>query len=154
MRRPSVPLRRPGIALTAVLAQLTLLFMVWSLANRQCTTTIGMEEALRRRTDQQAGKRSALAVGLGLLETGIPAEEKLDEFGAYSCFVVFLDVSSETLVRYTLIFQHLPDPEPESEPPSSRWSLTAVPYDPVAHLDVEGPITTFEPSPPEPPESP
>jgi hypothetical protein len=153
MRRPIAPPRRPGIALTAVLAQLTLLFMVWSLANRQCTTTIGMEEALRRRTDQQAGKRSALAVGLGLLETGLPAEEKLDDLGAYSCFVVFLDVPSGALVRYTLIFQRLPDPEPLPDPPPSHWSLTAVPYDPVAHLDVEGPITTFEPT-PEPPESP
>lgn len=147
MRRPPVSLRRPGIALTAVLAQLTLLFMVWSLANRQCTATIGMEEALSQRTDQQAGKRSALAVGLGLLETGLPAEEKLDEFGSYSCFVTFLDVPTGNLVRYTLIFQRLPDPEPLPDPPPSHWSLTAVRYDPVTHIDVEGPMTTFEPPP-------
>ncbi|WP_169979080.1 hypothetical protein [Tautonia rosea] len=145
MRRPLVPLRRPGIALTAVLAQLTLLFMAWSLANRQCTATIGMEEALSRRTDQHAGTLSAIAVGLGLLETGLPAEDKLDEFGSYSCFVMFLDVTTGTLVRYTLIFQRLPVPDPLPDPPSSHWSLTAVPYDPVTHLDVEGPMTTFEP---------
>ncbi|RUL84184.1 hypothetical protein [Tautonia sociabilis] len=138
--RPPRP-GRPGLALVAVLAHLTLIFMAWSLANRQCASTIGLEEAIERRQSRQAGSLSALALGVALLETGTPDPAKLSGSPpTYKCFVEVIVDGAVT--PYTLTFVEL-DPSVSSSPPTSRWSVSAAPYDAEEDIGIEGPITSF-----------
>lgn len=109
------------MALIAVLAQLTLIFMVWSLANRQCTATIGMEESLSRREWRQAGSLTALSYGVGLLETGQPPDIVLEgDPRTYRCTVEVAQNGSPA--TYTLSFV-------EMDAATGRWSVSAAPYD-------------------------
>jgi hypothetical protein len=122
VRPPRVD-RRAGLALIAVLAQLTLIFMVWSLANRQCASTIAVEEALGRRAWRQSGSLAALAFGVGLLEAGEPPEAVLGLEGnpdAYRCTVEVAQGGSTA--SYTLTYVRLDEP-------TGRWSVSAAPYD-------------------------
>lgn len=160
MRR-TAPARPRGIALIAVLAQLTLLFMVWSLANRQCVSRINQEDALRQLASRQrSGAITAAAVGLALVEAGAirdhvpgPAEEQEDDPPGggddappegddppadgprqYRCLVnSYLDEDGDGAPDlYTLTFTESPD--------DGTWILSASPYDPFLDSGIDGPL--------------
>lgn len=121
--RPTRVNRRAGLALIAVLAQLTLIFMVWSLANRQCASTIAVEEALGRRDWRQSGSLAALAFGVGLLESGLPPEAVLGLEGDPDSYRCTVEVARNgATATYTLTYVRLDEP-------TGRWSVSAAPYD-------------------------
>ncbi|QDV39670.1 hypothetical protein [Tautonia plasticadhaerens] len=122
MRRPPRVGRRPGLALIAVLAQLTLIFMVWSLANRQCASTIAVEEALGRRSRRQSGSLAALSHGVGLLETGVPPESELGAEGTPGTYRCTVEVAQGgSTATYTLTYVLMDEA-------TGRWSVSATPY--------------------------
>ncbi len=125
------PARRAGIALVAVLCQLTLLFMAWGMANRQCAATIGIAEALARREERRPASLAALAAALAALERGVPPESAIDpDSGAYRCTVEVF--SGGALRPYTLPFE-------PTDRDAGAWSVSAVPSDPDADADL-GPL--------------
>lgn len=63
---------RRGSALVLVMAQISLLIIFWSMANRQTGHLLKTSNALSRRSQRDLGSLSALAVGVQLLETGVP----------------------------------------------------------------------------------
>lgn len=134
MRRPPRSGRRPGLALVAVLAQLTLIFMVWSLANRQCASTIAVEEALGRRSWRQSGSLAALSYGVGLLETGEPPESELGAEGTPETYRCTVEVAQGgSTATYTLTYTRLDEP-------TGRWSVSAAPYDVGSDFGLSPPV--------------
>lgn len=123
------------MALILVLANVALLFLLWSLANRQCSALLSLEVALDRRARRHQGSLAALARGLALLETGVPPETSLEgDPSTYRCIVEINPPASTAPLLYTLTFQLL-DEE------AGQWSVLAAPWDPEADADLEPPVS-------------
>jgi hypothetical protein len=73
MKRASTRQRRRGFALVLVMVQMALLMAFWSIANRQTGQLLQLQTALAQRERRDQGSLTALATGIGLLETGTPS---------------------------------------------------------------------------------
>ncbi len=102
------PGRRSGFALILVMAQLTLLFSCWSIANRHTGAILQLENALANRIQRDEGSLMAVARGLALLETGTPPSSPI----AYSLTLT----SPRGDVTYLVTF---------TEQTSTNWQVAA-----------------------------
>lgn len=96
MRPASLPQRRRGFALVLVMVQMALLMAFWSIANRQTGQLLQLQTALNQRDRRDQGSLTALATGIGLLETGTPLSSPYSGTtgSSQSYLVTFTDLGS------------------------------------------------------------